>query len=190
MRIQHWYHNSGQHCKVTQLRSAFIRYNFRQKAVSVFPFKNALVASAKIWKRSKTSFSWRKIKWAVDLREVKDFRVLVEPVNDVLKVVCENRGKAVKVSNVFHEKSICERFEPRSHFIRRLSMIVRCVVLNRTVVVDSDWRFDNLCGSHLQNQSLRLSIARIQQASKCSKVFCLHYRNFKWRLTRLAIQPR
>ena len=26
------------------------------------------------------------------------------------------------------------------------------VVLNRTVVVDSDWRFDNLCGSHLQSQ--------------------------------------
>ena len=26
-------------------------------------------------------------------------------------------------------------------------------VLNRTVVVDSDWRFDNLCGSHLQSQS-------------------------------------
>jgi len=24
--------------------------------------------------------------------------------------------------------------------------------LNRTVVVDSDWRFDNLCGSHLQSQ--------------------------------------
>ena len=38
--------------------------------------------------------------------------------------------------------------------IRRLSMIVRVnVVLNRTVVVDSDWRFDNLCGSHLQSQS-------------------------------------
>ena len=31
----------------------------------------------------------------------------------------------------------------------RLSLIVRVnVVLNRTVVVDSDWRFDNLCGSH------------------------------------------
>ena len=29
-------------------------------------------------------------------------------------------------------------------------MIIRLsVVLNRTVV-DSDWRFDNLCGSHLQ----------------------------------------
>ena len=26
-------------------------------------------------------------------------------------------------------------------------------VLNRTVVVDSDWRFDNLCGSHLPSQS-------------------------------------
>ena len=27
----------------------------------------------------------------------------------------------------------------------------RTVVLNRTVVVDSDRRFDNLCGSHLQS---------------------------------------
>ena len=27
------------------------------------------------------------------------------------------------------------------------------VVLNRTVVVDSDWSFDNLSGSHLQSQS-------------------------------------
>ena len=33
-------------------------------------------------------------------------------------------------------------------------MIVRVnVVLNRTVVVDSDGRFDNLCGSNLQSQS-------------------------------------
>ena len=33
-------------------------------------------------------------------------------------------------------------------------MIVRVsVVLNRTVVVDSDSCFDNLCGSHLQSQS-------------------------------------
>ena len=39
-------------------------------------------------------------------------------------------------------------------FKSRLSLIVRVnVVLNRTVVVDSDWRFDNLCGSHLQSQS-------------------------------------
>ena len=35
----------------------------------------------------------------------------------------------------------CERFDPRSHFKSRLSLIVRVnvyVVLNRTVVVDSD----------------------------------------------------
>ena len=39
-------------------------------------------------------------------------------------------------------------------FKSRLSLIVRVnIVLNRTVVVDSDWRFDNMCGSHLQSQS-------------------------------------
>ena len=33
-------------------------------------------------------------------------------------------------------------------------MIVQMnIVLNRTVVVDSDGRFDNLCSSHLQSQS-------------------------------------
>ena len=33
-------------------------------------------------------------------------------------------------------------------------MIVRVKeVLNRTVIVDSDRRFDNLCSSHLQSQS-------------------------------------
>ena len=33
-------------------------------------------------------------------------------------------------------------------------IIVRVnVVLNRSVVVDSDWRFDNLCGSHRQSQN-------------------------------------
>ena len=36
----------------------------------------------------------------------------------------------------------------------RLSLIVRVnEVLNRTVLVDSDWHFDNLCCSHLQSQS-------------------------------------
>ena len=36
-------------------------------------------------------------------------------------------------------KQDCERFEPRNHFKSRLSLIVRVnVVLNRTVVVDSD----------------------------------------------------
>ena len=37
--------------------------------------------------------------------------------------------------------------------IIRLSMIVRVnVVLSRTVVVDSDWGFNNLCSSHPQGQ--------------------------------------
>ena len=41
----------------------------------------------------------------------------------------------------------------KKNFISRLSMIVWVkVVLNRTVVVDSDWRFDSLGGSHLQSQ--------------------------------------
>ena len=43
----------------------------------------------------------------------------------------------------------------------RLSLIVRVnVVLNRTVVVDSDLRFDNLCGSHLQSQSELYHVSR------------------------------
>ena len=46
------------------------------------------------------------------------------------------------------------KVEPRSHFKSRLSLIVQAnVVLRRTVVVDSDWHFDNLRGSHLQSQS-------------------------------------
>ena len=45
------------------------------------------------------------------------------------------RGRRLKGKG----KRVLERFEPRSHFIRRLSLIVRVnVVLNRTVVVDSD----------------------------------------------------
>ena len=46
------------------------------------------------------------------------------------------------------------KWNSQVYFKSRLSLIVRVkVVLNRTVVVDSDWRFDNLRGSHLQSQS-------------------------------------
>ena len=39
-------------------------------------------------------------------------------------------------------------------FMSRLSMIVRVnVVLNGTVVVDSDGRFNNLCGSNLRSHA-------------------------------------
>ena len=42
-------------------------------------------------------------------------------------------------TTLLQHKLHCERFEPRSHFKSRLSLIVRVnVVLNRTVVVDND----------------------------------------------------
>ena len=56
--------------------------------------------------------------------------------------------------DLFDSFIFCERFEPSSHFISSLSMIIRVsVVLNRTVVADSDWRYRNLCSSHRQSQS-------------------------------------
>ena len=65
----------------------------------------------------------------------------------------------------------CERFEPRSHFKSRLSLIIRVnVVLNRAVVVDRDWRFDNLCGSHLQSQSQRLCDSENDYCTGCQNV--------------------
>ena len=42
---------------------------------------------------------------------------------------------------------------PRARFKSRLSSMVRVnVIMDRTVVVNSDWRFDNWRGSHLQRQ--------------------------------------
>ena len=69
-----------------------------------------------------------------------------------------HRASRVSAIHVFLVQPIlwwnCERFVPRTHFKSRLSLIVRVnVVLNRTVVVDSDWRCDNLCDCHLQSQS-------------------------------------
>ena len=45
------------------------------------------------------------------------------------------------------------------NFKSRLSLIVRVnIVLNRTVIVDSDWRFDNLCGTSRRDVIGRLSV--------------------------------
>ena len=61
---------------------------------------------------------------------------------------------AVAVLIVKRIQKVWKRFEPGSHLIGRWNLIVQVsVVLNSTVVVDSDWSFDNLCGSRLQNQS-------------------------------------
>ena len=47
----------------------------------------------------------------------------------------------------------CERFEPRSHFKSRLSLIIWVnVVLNRTVVVDSD--VSTICAVVMQHATL------------------------------------
>ena len=52
------------------------------------------------------------------------------------KVLCDSLG--LEEGQIGLVCLYCERFEPRSHF-KRLSLIVRVnVVLNRTVVVDSD----------------------------------------------------
>ena len=57
----------------------------------------------------------------------KNFKMKVEQTNFVTHIM-------ITVQSYY-----CERFEPRSHFKSRLSLIVRVnVVLNRTVVVDSD----------------------------------------------------
>ena len=89
----------------------------------------------------------------------------------------------------------CERFEPRSLFKSRLTLIVQVnVVLNRTVVVDSDWRFDNLCSSDLQNQSevvspqlmvLYLVIDLIGQFCR-NVIFCLSVKLWCYWLWRLV----
>ena len=64
-----------------------------------------------------------------------------------IKKVAANKKKLLRIKNVaankkkmlLQIKKCCERFELRSHFKTRLSLIVRVnVVLNRTVVVDSD----------------------------------------------------
>ena len=69
----------------------------------------------------------------------KFYRTLENPVPGPMDLLC----------NLVRD---CERFEPRSHFKSNLLLITRVdVVLNKTVVVDSDWHFSNLCGSHLQS---------------------------------------
>ena len=63
------------------------------------------------------------------------------------KLQVDNNVKYIEV-NMW----MCRFF--KYYIYSRLSMIVRVnVVLNRTVVVDSDWHFNNLCGSHLRSQN-------------------------------------
>ena len=65
-----------------------------------------------------------------------------------------DRSKIWKYIHIYH-------FIKWLGFKNRLSLIVRVnVVQNRTVVVDSGWRFDNLCGGPLQSQSELYHVSR------------------------------
>ena len=71
----------------------------------------------------------------------------------------------------------CEKFEPRSHFISRLSMIV-CV--NVVLNVDSDWRFDNLCSIHLLSDSEDEYYYRLSKHQWSSTTTVLFWTTFTW----------
>ena len=67
--------------------------------------------------------------------EIKLFVLIIAMAKVKPNEVSDYQGE---ITNNNNNTSNCERFEPRSH-IKRLSLIVRVnVVLDRTVVVDSD----------------------------------------------------
>ena len=60
-------------------------------------------------------------------------------LNLLQRILCDKESKALLICGFTYSVIIfiCERFEPRSYFISKLSTIVRVnVVLNRTVHVD------------------------------------------------------
>lgn len=63
--------------------------------------------------------------------------------------------------------------ELRSHLVSRLNMIVRVSVLLIRTVVDSDWHFDNLRGSHYwtQNKLYPTWPSKQQQQKITTKIF-------------------
>ena len=68
-----------------------------------------------------------------------------------------------KIINLLFKGLAYNTREHFAHFKSRLSLIVRVnVVPSRTVVVDSDWRFLNPCGSHLQESKWVASRQLIQ----------------------------
>ena len=78
--------------------------------------------------------------------------------------------------NWYYPQGSRHSYAPINVIKSRLSLIVRVnVVLNRTVVVDSDWRFDNLCGvifrvkkkkGNMQHINCNLSKIRIRWKDK------------------------
>ena len=86
--------------------------------------------------------------------------------------------------------SLCngERFEPRSHFKSRLSMIVRVnAVLNRTVVYDSVGGFDNFCGGHLQSKVSSITSSGQRSAMMMAAFFEAVVCVICWHLERIIL---
>ena len=82
-----------------------------------------------------------------------DFALVINISISVWYLELPSNDVATKLQLTSFSLTLC-LFPGNTLLKKRLSLIVRVnVVLNRTVVVDSDWRFDNLCGSHLQSQS-------------------------------------
>ena len=76
---------------------------------------------------------------------------LVQIGANFFAILAKNGHKKILWDTYLH---ISQKIARITNFKSWLSLIVWVnVVLNRTVVVDSDWGFDNLCGSHLQSQS-------------------------------------
>ena len=68
-----------------------------------------------------------------------------------LSIQYKNERETVKNCSSGATYMVIDRQLCWSHFKSRLSLIVQVnEVLNRTVVVDNDWCFDNMCGSHVE----------------------------------------
>ena len=114
-----------------------------------FPYNEPFIAMFLIIKeknKTNTQFNWERKRKVISKRSIC-FKFQEKEKN-------EKFTRSIYIFSNFKFLALFKRFEPMSHFKGSLILIVRVnVVLNRTVVVDSDWRFDNLCGSHLQSQS-------------------------------------
>ena len=67
--------------------------------------------------------------------------------------------------NLRHEQEFLGRTQTSLNF----GFVGVILVLNRTVVVDSDWRFDNLCRSHLQSHVRSYNRPGCRNVSHCQQ---------------------
>ena len=80
--------------------------------------------------------------WMVKVLMSKQKLVPSYPIRKSVKKLC------LRFASLQHSEN-----NQRKHFISKWNVILRVSVVLKRIVVDSDWHFDNLWGSHLQNQS-------------------------------------